>query len=46
MYRCTDQLSNVAQKEARKTHKDRVNELNEYLDSMSEFHDMPRVAGA
>ena len=30
---------------ARKTHKDRVNELNARLESLSEHHDIPKVCG-
>ena len=40
-----NQLRSVAHKEAHKSHKDRVNELNEYLDALPDYNDMPRIAG-
>ena len=30
---------------AKKTHKDRVNEFNAHLESLSEHHDIPKVNG-
>ena len=30
---------------ANKTHKDRVNEFNAHLESLSEHHDIPKVTG-
>ncbi|CCU99509.1 unnamed protein product [Malassezia sympodialis ATCC 42132] len=32
-----------ARLEARKTHKEKVDTFNKYLDSLSEHHDMPRI---
>ncbi|EDP41594.1 hypothetical protein MGL_3975 [Malassezia globosa CBS 7966] len=32
-----------ARKEAGKSHKDKVDSFNAYLDSLSEHHDMPKI---
>jgi len=36
-------LHEQARREARKTHKEKVDTFNKYLDSLSEHHDMPRI---
>jgi protein FAM32A len=38
------QLADKVKKLAGKTHKDRVNELNTKLESLSEHHDIPKVS--
>lgn len=37
------QLDERLKREGVKTHKERVEELNRYLSSLSEHHDMPRI---
>lgn len=39
----TMQLRDQARKEAHKSHKDKVDAFNAYLDSISEHHDMPKI---
>ena len=39
------QLAQRVAKLANKTHKDRVNEFNAHLESLSEHHDIPKVTG-
>ena len=41
--RFTLQLGRRVEKLANKTHKDRVNEFNAHLESLSEHHDIPKV---
>lgn len=37
------QLEEKLRREGSKTHKERVEELNKYLSTLSEHHDMPRI---
>jgi protein FAM32A len=37
------QLEEKLMREGVKTHKERVEELNKYLSTLSEHHDMPRI---
>ena len=37
------QLRKQARTEAHKSHKDKVDSFNAYLDSLSEHHDMPKI---
>jgi protein FAM32A len=37
------QLDEKLKKEGAKTHKQRVEELNNYLSTLSEHHDMPKI---